>query len=54
MKIRRILIANRGEIAVRIMRTARNMKIETGYRILFFGIGKTIHIQKKTHKCKKW
>jgi len=29
MKIRRILIANRGEIAVRIIRTARKMKIET-------------------------
>jgi len=29
MKIKRILIANRGEIAVRIMRTARQMKIET-------------------------
>ncbi|HNW57718.1 MAG TPA: acetyl-CoA carboxylase biotin carboxylase subunit [Bacteroidales bacterium] len=29
MKIKRILIANRGEIAVRIIKTARNMKIET-------------------------
>ena len=29
MKIKRILIANRGEIAVRIMRTARMMNIET-------------------------
>jgi acetyl-CoA carboxylase biotin carboxylase subunit len=29
MKIKRILIANRGEIAVRIIRTARKMKIET-------------------------
>lgn len=29
MKIKRILIANRGEIAVRIMKTARAMKIET-------------------------
>lgn len=29
MKIKRILIANRGEIAVRIMRTARLMNIET-------------------------
>jgi acetyl-CoA carboxylase biotin carboxylase subunit len=29
MKIRRILIANRGEIAVRIIRTAHKMKIET-------------------------
>ena len=29
MKIKRILIANRGEIAVRIMKTARWMGIET-------------------------
>jgi acetyl/propionyl-CoA carboxylase alpha subunit len=29
MMIKRILIANRGEIAVRIMKTARNMKIES-------------------------
>ena len=29
MKIKRILIANRGEIAIRIMRTAQRMKIET-------------------------
>ncbi|MGE5419214.1 MAG: acetyl/propionyl/methylcrotonyl-CoA carboxylase subunit alpha [Chloroflexota bacterium] len=29
MKIRKILIANRGEIAIRIMRTARKMKIST-------------------------
>lgn len=29
MKISRILIANRGEIAIRIMKTARKMKIET-------------------------
>jgi acetyl-CoA carboxylase biotin carboxylase subunit len=29
MKIKRILIANRGEIAIRIMKTARIMKIET-------------------------
>ncbi len=29
MKIKRILIANRGEIAVRIMKTARLMNIET-------------------------
>lgn len=29
MKIKRILIANRGEIAVRIIKTARHMKIET-------------------------
>jgi len=29
MKIKRILIANRGEIAVRIMKTARTMNIET-------------------------
>jgi len=29
MKIKRILIANRGEIAVRIMKTARKMNIET-------------------------
>lgn len=29
MKIKRILIANRGEIAVRIMKTARRMNIET-------------------------
>jgi acetyl-CoA carboxylase biotin carboxylase subunit len=29
MKIKRILIANRGEIAIRIMKTARKMKIET-------------------------
>ena len=29
MKIKRILIANRGEIAVRIMKTAQRMKIET-------------------------
>jgi len=29
MKIKRILIANRGEIAVRIMKTAHLMKIET-------------------------
>src|SRR5664280_1337535 len=29
MKIKRILIANRGEIAVRIMKTAKLMKIET-------------------------
>ncbi|MCX6327564.1 MAG: biotin carboxylase, partial [Bacteroidia bacterium] len=28
-KIKRILIANRGEIAVRIMKTARMMNIET-------------------------
>ena len=29
MKIKRILIANRGEIAIRIMKTARLMNIET-------------------------
>ena len=29
MKIKRILIANRGEIAIRIMKTAKKMKIET-------------------------
>ncbi len=29
MKIKRILIANRGEIAVRIIRTAHKMNIET-------------------------
>ena len=29
MKIKRILIANRGEIAIRIMQTARLMNIET-------------------------
>lgn len=29
MKIKRILIANRGEIAVRIMKSARKMNIET-------------------------
>jgi acetyl-CoA carboxylase biotin carboxylase subunit len=29
MKIKRILIANRGEIAIRIMKTARKMQIET-------------------------
>ncbi|MFN8240984.1 MAG: biotin carboxylase N-terminal domain-containing protein [Bacteroidales bacterium] len=29
MKIKRILIANRGEIAIRIMKTARSMNIET-------------------------
>jgi len=29
MKIKRILIANRGEIAVRIIKTARKMNIET-------------------------
>jgi acetyl-CoA carboxylase biotin carboxylase subunit len=29
MKIKRILIANRGEIAIRIMKTARKLKIET-------------------------
>jgi acetyl-CoA carboxylase biotin carboxylase subunit len=29
MKIKKILIANRGEIAIRIMKTARNMKIGT-------------------------
>jgi acetyl-CoA carboxylase biotin carboxylase subunit len=29
MKIKRILIANRGEIAIRIMKTARIMNIET-------------------------
>ena len=29
MKIKRILIANRGEIAIRIMKTARIMKIDT-------------------------
>ena len=29
MKIKRILVANRGEIAVRIMKTAKIMNIET-------------------------